>query len=293
MFIERYYWSPILHAPFAGPARATIVCLARREWKKLEIFQVHLFFGHGARMVIRHIGRKINLIPIFFTALVNIVALFFEPSFFSSLLHVAVRRFLVLHFYGMVCKCIQNRFDQAWLYFGRLSEYASFCRRHVCMDWNLQELLIRVPLLATWNLSDIWFQRYSSLFFKRDPNFYLLGLLKSVEEIHHCNLTLLHLFLRILDFLHTKITQLFDFFWKTNFQFSCLFFFNVNCLLMFYTVKRKNCLINDTNGAQYCTPFCSPRSCKGCLSGPQRIEKTWDLSGAYIFWTWCWNGNQT
>ena len=49
--------------------------------KKLEIIQVHLFFGHGARMVIRHIGRKFDLIPIFFNALVNIVALFFEPSF--------------------------------------------------------------------------------------------------------------------------------------------------------------------------------------------------------------------
>ena len=146
LFNERSYWSPILHAPFAGPARARVVCLARREWKKLEIFQIHLFFGHGARMLIRHIGRKIDLIPIFFTALVNIVGLLFEPNFFSSLLHVAVGRFLVLHFYGIVCNCIKKWFDLTWLDFRHLSEYASFCRRHVCMDWNLPELLIRVPL---------------------------------------------------------------------------------------------------------------------------------------------------
>ena len=35
--------------------------------------------------------------------------------------------------------------------------------------------------------------------------------------------------------------------------------------------------------------FCWPCSCECCVSGSQGIEKTWNLSGSYIFWIWCSN----
>ena len=89
--------------------------------------------------------------------------------------------------------------------------------------------------------------------------------------------------LRILVFLHLKIKQLFDFFWKQFFSFH-VFFLNVNCLLMCYTVKRMNCLLKVIIGAQYFTPLFLALLVQELCVWLAENKKTW---------TWCSNGIQT
>ena len=64
--------------------------------------------------------------------------------------------FLVLHFDGNVCnwipKVIWPRMDWFW---GFLLENGFFRWLHICMDWNLQELLNCYSFLTTWNFFDV------------------------------------------------------------------------------------------------------------------------------------------
>ena len=50
-------------------------------------------------------------------------------------------------------------------------------------------------------------------------------------------------------FLLEVVVKLFDYFWQPNSLFSK---FCVNCILMFYFVYRKTCVLNDVNGACWC-----------------------------------------
>ena len=63
-------------------------------------------------------------------------------SFFAAVFQVLDWSFLVLHFDGNVCnwipKVIWPRMDWFW---GFLLGNGFFRRLHICMDWNLQELL--------------------------------------------------------------------------------------------------------------------------------------------------------
>ena len=51
-------------------------------------------------------------------------------------------------------------------------------------------------------------------------------------------------------FLMEVVVNVFDYFWKPNGLCSK---FCVNCLLMFYFVYCNNCVLNDVNGACWCT----------------------------------------
>ena len=108
--------------------------------------------------------------------------------------------FFVLHFYGNVCiwipKLTWTEMDWFW---GFLLEYTSFRRCRICMDWNLQEVLICVSILMTWCLFDNQFSgsrgilvpclNVPVLFSHRIPQ-------KLIDELYQCNLISLPLFAR-------------------------------------------------------------------------------------------------
>ena len=78
----------------------------------------------------------------YFIVLMGIVASVIGMCFFSAVFQVLDWSFLVLHFYGNVCnwipKVIWPRMDWFW---GFLLENGFFRWLHICMEWNLQEML--------------------------------------------------------------------------------------------------------------------------------------------------------
>ena len=76
-----------------------------------------------------------------------------------------------------------------------------------------------------------------------------------------CNFTFKRFVSSSLFFLEL-VVKLFDYFWKPNSPFSK---FCVNCLLMFFFVYCNNCVLNDFNGACWCTcssvALCVPHMC--------------------------------
>ena len=78
----------------------------------------------------------------YFIVLIGLVASVIEMSFFSAVFQVLDWSFLVLHFDENVCKWIPKviwpRTDCFW---GFSLENGFFRWLHICMDWNLKELL--------------------------------------------------------------------------------------------------------------------------------------------------------
>ena len=92
----------------------------------------------------------------YFNVLIGIVASVFGVSFFSAVFQVLAWNFLVLHFDGNVCNWIPEviwpRMDRNW---GFLFKNAFVRWLHICMDWNLQELLNCYSFLTTSNIFDV------------------------------------------------------------------------------------------------------------------------------------------
>ena len=109
----------------------------------------------------------------YFNVLIGIVASVMGMSFFSAVFQVLDWSFLVLHFYGNVCnwiaKVIWPRMDWFWSF---LLENGFFRWLHICMEWNLQEMLNFYCFLTTSNFFDVWFEGYSGLFFRNACTFY-------------------------------------------------------------------------------------------------------------------------
>ena len=81
-------------------------------------------------------------LPFYFVVLVGVVASVIGTSFFSAVFQVLVWSIIVLHFDGNVCNWIPEliwpRMHWFWCF---LLENGFLRWLHICMDWNLQELL--------------------------------------------------------------------------------------------------------------------------------------------------------
>ena len=67
------------------------------------------------------------------------------------------------------------------------------------------------------------------------------------------------------------VVNVFDYFWKPNSLFSK---FCVICLLMLYFVYCNNCVLNDVNGACWCTCSLVALRMSECVSDLRSLEKT-------------------
>ena len=165
-FVSTVFWCTTSHTvifvlwkmlmePVNAPAHrwscACLKCvsgLRRLENRKIpEFFEMHTCLWLGAQIWLRHKWRKLV------TASLLLHCIDWNSS---AVFHVLDWSFLVLHFDINVCnwipKVIWPRMDWFW---GFLLENGFFRRLHICMDWNLQELLNCYSCLTTWNFFDV------------------------------------------------------------------------------------------------------------------------------------------
>ena len=97
----------------------------------------------GAQRWFRHKWRRLVTASLLLHCIGGYSCLRYWNEFFSAVFHVLHWTFLVLHFSRKRLQ-LESKSDLTTngLIFGFLSDYASFRRLHICMDWNLHELLI-------------------------------------------------------------------------------------------------------------------------------------------------------
>ena len=129
--------------------------------RKIDVFHLVLKFCSNINE-----GIGIQL-PFYFVILVNIAASFIRLifSFCGSGFWVDVSRIAVSR------KCLQLNSKTDLTTIGLLLEfflleYASFHRFHICLYWNLQEVLKCFPFFTISKIFESWLVGYSGLFFK-------------------------------------------------------------------------------------------------------------------------------
>ena len=192
-------------------------------------------------------GNWLQLLFHFFV-LTGIGASVIGMSFFSAAFQVSDWIFLVLHFDGYVCTWIPKVNWTLMDWFCSFMFKNGFFRwLHICMDWNLQELLHCCSVLTI----SIFFSMFSLrgildcsskllvLFRHRILHYRLISFWSAMQLTFY-------LFVSSSFFILEVLVKLFDYFSKPNGLFSK---FSVNCLLMFYFVYCNNCALKDVNGA--------------------------------------------
>ena len=126
---------------------------------------MHTCLWPGAQILFRHKWRKLVTASLLLHCIDGYRCLRYWNEIFSSMFQVLGWNFLALQCHGNVCNWNPEltwcQMDWFW---GFLLEYGFFRWRHICMDWNLQEL----PnyFFTTSNLFDSQFEGYSGLFLK-------------------------------------------------------------------------------------------------------------------------------
>ena len=118
--------------------------------KNLELFEMHTCHWPGAQIWFRHKWRKLITASLLLFCIEWYGCLRYCNEFFSAVFQVLDWSFLVLHFDGNGCnwipKVIWPRMDWFW---GFLLGFGFSRRHHICMDWNLQEMLNCFSILTT------------------------------------------------------------------------------------------------------------------------------------------------
>ena len=118
--------------------------------KKLGFFEMHPCHWPGAQIWFRHKWRKLVIASLLLHCIDWYGCLRYGNEFCPAVFQVLDWSFLVLHFDGNVFnwipKVIWPRMDWFW---GFLSENGFFRWLHICIDWNLQELLNCCSFLKT------------------------------------------------------------------------------------------------------------------------------------------------
>ena len=145
----------MLMEPVTAPARwwpcACLKCVSglRRLEKTLKflrcIYVIELVLKCGW-----HKWRKLVTASLLLNCIDGYSCLRYWSEFFSAVFQVLDWSFLVLHFYGNVCnwipKVIWPQMDWFW---GFLLENGFFRWLHICIEWNLQEMLNCYSFLTT------------------------------------------------------------------------------------------------------------------------------------------------
>ena len=112
-----------------------------KTWKNLELFVMHTCHWPGAQIWFRHKWGKLVTASLLLDCIDWYSCRRYWNEFFAAVFQVLDWSYLVLHFDGNVCnwipKVIWPRMDWFWGFLGN----GFFRRLHICMDWNLQELL--------------------------------------------------------------------------------------------------------------------------------------------------------
>ena len=131
---------------------ACLKCVSglRRLEKNLELFEMHTCHWPGAQIWLRYKWGKLVTASLLIDCIDWYSCFHYWKEFSASVFQVLDWSFLVLHFDGNVCnwipKMIRPRMDWFW---GFLLGNGFLRRLHICMDWNLQELLNFCSFLTT------------------------------------------------------------------------------------------------------------------------------------------------
>ena len=111
---------------------------------------MHTWLGPDVQMLLRHIRRQLDTTCLLLPCIgIASYVVFSEEFFFTC------RSGFIMKFSRFAFPLKRLQLDSRTglitngLIFGFLLECASFCRRHICRDWNLQELLKCDSLLTT------------------------------------------------------------------------------------------------------------------------------------------------
>ena len=149
----------MLMEPVNAPARwwpcACLKCVSglRRLEKTVNFLRcihvIDLVLKYGSDI---NEGNWLQLLFYLIVLIGIVVCLRYWNEFFAAVFQVLDWSFLVLHFEGNVCnwipKMIWPRMDWFWVF---LLGNGFFRWLHICMDWNLQELLNFFSFLTTSN----------------------------------------------------------------------------------------------------------------------------------------------
>ena len=145
-----------MHLLVGGPERASIVFLACEDKKKSWIFWDAYMSLTWCSNLVRHKWRKLVTGFLLLLCIGGYSCLRCWNEFFSAVFQVLFWSFLVLHFDGNGCNWIPKVIWPRMDWFRDFLLENGFLRwLHICMDWNLQELLNCCSLLATSFLSDV------------------------------------------------------------------------------------------------------------------------------------------
>ena len=151
--------------------------------KKLSFFEMHTCLWPGAQIWFRHKWRKLVTASLILHCIGGYSCPCCWIEFLSAVFHVLDWRFLLLHSDGKVCnwipKVIRPRKD--W-FCGFLLENGFHRWLHICLDWNLQELLNCYLLLTTSIFFDVQFEGFSGLFLKTASTILLWDFLISIDK---------------------------------------------------------------------------------------------------------------
>ena len=141
--------------------------------RNLEIFEMHTCHWHGAQIRFRHEWRKLFTSSLLFHCIDRHNCFQYWNEFFVS----CVSGFR-LKFFRIALRRKRLQLDSKsdlttnWLILGFLLANGFFRWLHICIDWNLQQLLVCHTFLTTSIFSDVLFEGYSGLFFKKACTFF-------------------------------------------------------------------------------------------------------------------------
>ena len=110
--------------------------------KNFELFEMHTCLWPGAQICFMHKWRKLVTASLLLHCIDGYTCLRYWNEFFSAVFQVLDWSFLVLHFDGNVFNWIPEViWPRMYRFWGYCSKKNFFPWHHICMDWNLQELL--------------------------------------------------------------------------------------------------------------------------------------------------------
>ena len=249
-------WQKLME-PINAPARwrpcACLKCVSglQRLEKNLEVFEMHTCHWPGAQIWFKHKWGKLVTASL----LLDFIDWYSCLRYWNEFFQLWFRFYFEVLSYCSLTETFaigfQKWLDHEWIDFGvfcwELASLVDFIsvRTEICKRCSIVILFWRHQIFSVFSLRGILVCSLK-MFLTFSHRFLYYGLIsfRKAMQLSFQSFSSSSLF-----FLEVVVNVV-DYFWKPNSLFSK---FCVNCLLMFYFVYCNNCVLNDVNGARWCT----------------------------------------